>query len=177
MIAKASSFSTSSTLTSSITHRNKNIGQNKNERSSLSSSKSSSSTKKGAKILVSKSTLTTTKRNKRTQTRANTNMNTNNIITEISAGGGGIPGIDTTAFDQLFIDVASFILPAWGIIVGTIFVFGTIAKVAFPEKYDEMTTKAEKEAIKSKIDLDNLSEDDLLAVAELEAELKAKGKM
>ena len=92
-------------------------------------------------------------------------------------GGGGIPGVDTSEFDQMFINVASFILPAWGIIVGTIFVFGTIAKVAFPEKYDEMTTKAEKESFKGQIDLDNLSADDLAAVAELEAEMKAKGKM
>ena len=92
-------------------------------------------------------------------------------------GGGGIPGVDTSEFDQMFINVASFILPAWGIIVGTICVFGTIAKVAFPEKYDEMTTKAEKESFKGQIDLDNLSADDLAAVAELEAEMKAKGKM
>jgi|TARA_B100001996_G_scaffold374637_1_gene353527 hypothetical protein len=93
------------------------------------------------------------------------------------AKGGGIPGVDTTEFDQMFVNVASFILPAWGIIVGTIFFFGTIAKVAYPEKYDELTTRAEKEAIKGKLDLDNLSEDDLAAVAELEAEMKAKGKM
>ena len=92
-------------------------------------------------------------------------------------GGGGIPGVDTSEFDQMFINVASFILPAWGIIVGTIFVFGTIAKVAFPEKYDEMTTTAEKESFKGQIDLDNLSADDLAAVAELEAEMKAKGEM
>ena len=99
------------------------------------------------------------------------------VISNLAKGGGGIPGVDTTQFDQMFINVASFILPAWGIIVGTIFVFGTIAKVAFPEKYDEMTTKAEKESFKGQIDLDNLSEDDLAAVAELEAEMKAKGKM
>ena len=49
--------------------------------------------------------------------------------------------------------------------------------MAYPEKYDELTTRAEKEAIKGKLDLDNLSEDDLAAVAELEAEMKAKGKM
>jgi len=29
-------------------------------------------------------------------------------------GGGGIPGVDTSEFDQMFINVASFILPAWG---------------------------------------------------------------
>jgi len=101
----------------------------------------------------------------------------NELLQAKKGGGGGIPGVDTTQFDQMFINVASFILPAWGIIVGTIFVFGTIAKVAFPEKYDEMTTKAEKESFKGQIDLDNLSEDDLAAVAELEAEMKAKGKM
>ena len=126
-----------------------------------------------------------------TTNRKNNNNNNRNIITRssladqhayevisnLAKGGGGIPGVDTTQFDQMFINVASFILPAWGIIVGTIFVFGTIAKVAFPEKYDEMTTKAEKESFKGQIDLDNLSEDDLAAVAELEAELKAKGKM
>ena len=126
-----------------------------------------------------------------TTNRKNNNNNNRNIITRssladqhayevisnLAKGGGGIPGVDTTQFDQMFINVASFILPAWGIIVGTIFVFGTIAKVAFPEKYDEMTTKAEKESFKGQIDLDNLSEDDLAAVAELEAEMKAKGKM
>ena len=128
-----------------------------------------------------------------TTNRKNNNNNNNNrniisrssladqhayeVISNLAKGGGGIPGVDTTQFDQMFINVASFILPAWGIIVGTIFVFGTIAKVAFPEKYDEMTTKAEKESFKGQIDLDNLSEDDLAAVAELEAEMKAKGKM
>ena len=40
-----------------------------------------------------------------------------------------LAGYDTSNLDTLFVNVASFILPAWGIIVGTIFIFGTIAKV------------------------------------------------
>ena len=150
-----------------------------------SSSSSSSSSFAMRASVVRKAIDTTTNR------KNNNNNNNRNIITRssladqhayevisnLAKGGGGIPGVDTTQFDQMFINVASFILPAWGIIVGTIFVFGTIAKVAFPEKYDEMTTKAEKESFKGQIDLDNLSEDDLAAVAELEAEMKAKGKM
>ena len=49
---------------------------------------------------------------------------------------GGIDAVvDTTSFDEAFVNIASFILPAWGAI-GGIFVFGTIAKIAFPDKYD-----------------------------------------
>ena len=88
-----------------------------------------------------------------------------------------LAGVDTSSFDEAFVNIASFILPAWGIIVGTIFIFGTIAKVAFPEKYDDAVYKDKaKELVDDEtIDLDNLSEADLKAVAELEAE-RAAGK-
>lgn len=88
-----------------------------------------------------------------------------------------LAGLDTSSFDEAFVNIASFILPAWGLIVGTIFIFGTIAKVAFPEKYDDAVYKDKaKELVDDEtIDLDNLSEADLKAVAELEAE-RAAGK-
>lgn len=83
-----------------------------------------------------------------------------------------LAGIDTSDADKLFVNVASFILPAWGLIVGTIFIFGTIAKVAFPEKYDDAVYKGKAtEMVAGEIiDLDNLSEADLAAVAALKAE-------
>jgi hypothetical protein len=152
----------------------------------FSSSSSSSSFAMRASVRKAIDITTNRKNNNNNNNNNNRNIITRSsladqhayeVISNLAKGGGGIPGVDTTQFDQMFINVASFILPAWGIIVGTIFVFGTIAKVAFPEKYDEMTTKAEKESFKGQIDLDNLSEDDLAAVAELEAEMKAKGKM
>ena len=70
-----------------------------------------------------------------------------------------LAGVDTSSFDEAFVNIASFILPAWGIIVGTIFIFGTIAKVAFPEKYDDAVYKDKaKELVDDEtIDLDNLS--------------------
>ncbi|EEH58894.1 uncharacterized protein MICPUCDRAFT_46673 [Micromonas pusilla CCMP1545] len=85
---------------------------------------------------------------------------------------------DTTAFDEMFVNAASIILPAWGAIVGTIFVFGTIAKVAFPDKYDDAVYKNKaKELVQDEIiDLDNLSEADLAAVAALEKERAEQGK-
>ena len=88
-----------------------------------------------------------------------------------------LAGYDTSNLDTLFVNVASFILPAWGIIVGTIFIFGTIAKVLFPEKYDAAVydDKAKELVDADEIDLDNLSAEDLAAVAALEAE-RAAGK-
>ena len=88
------------------------------------------------------------------------------------AAGGVEALVDTSEFDKLFVNVASFILPAWGVIVGTLFIFGTIAKVAFPEKYDAAVYKGKAaEMVQDEIiDLDNLSEEDLAAVAALEAE-------
>jgi hypothetical protein len=153
------------------------------KKNSSSSSSSSSSFAMRASVVRKAIDITTNRKNNNNNNRniitrsSLADQHAYEVISNLAKGGGGIPGVDTTQFDQMFINVASFILPAWGIIVGTIFVFGTIAKVAFPEKYDEMTTKAEKESFKGQIDLDNLSEDDLAAVAELEAEMKAKGKM
>ena len=91
------------------------------------------------------------------------------------AAGGVEALVDTSEFDKLFVNVASFILPAWGVIVGTLFIFGTIAKVAFPEKYDAAVYKGKAaEMVQDEIiDLDNLSEEDLAAVAALEAERAA----
>ena len=70
-----------------------------------------------------------------------------------------LAGYDTSALDTLFVNAASIILPAWGAIVGTIFVFGTIAKVAFPDKYDAAVYKNKAvELVQDEIiDLDNLS--------------------
>ena len=85
-------------------------------------------------------------------------------------------GIDTSAADTLFVNAASIVLPAWGAIVGAIFVFGTVYKIAFPDKYNEQvySGKAAEMVQDEIIDLDNLSEDDLAAVAELEAERAAQ---
>ena len=85
-------------------------------------------------------------------------------------------GIDTSAADTVFVNAASIILPAWGAIVGAIFVFGTIYKIAFPDKYNEQvySGKAAEMVQDEMIDLDNLSEEDLAAVAELEAERAAQ---
>ena len=85
-------------------------------------------------------------------------------------------GIDTSAADTLFVNAASIILPAWGAIVGAIFVFCTVYKIAFPDKYNEQvySGKASEMVQDEIIDLDNLSEDDLAAVAELEAERAAQ---
>tara|TARA_B110000977_G_scaffold171728_3_gene223593 strand:- start:6799 stop:7284 length:486 start_codon:yes stop_codon:yes gene_type:complete len=83
-----------------------------------------------------------------------------------------LAGVDTTSFDEAFVSFASFVLPAWGVIVGSIFIFGTIAKIAFPDKYDAAVyqDKAKEMVADEIIDLDNLSPEDLAAVAELEAE-------
>mmetsp|Transcript_5972 Transcript_5972/g.26763 ORF Transcript_5972/g.26763 Transcript_5972/m.26763 type:complete len:161 (-) Transcript_5972:165-647(-) len=85
-------------------------------------------------------------------------------------------GVDTSAADTVFVNAASIILPAWGAIVGAIFVFGTIYKIAFPDKYNEQvySGKAAEMVQDEMIDLDNLSEEDLAAVAELEAERAAQ---
>lgn len=89
-----------------------------------------------------------------------------------------LAGLDTSAVDSAFINIASFILPAWGVTVGTLFIFGTIAKVAFPDKYDAAVYKGKAEELVEDeiIDLDNLSEEDLAAVAALEAERAAANK-
>ena len=78
-----------------------------------------------------------------------------------------LAGIDTSDADKFFVNVASFILPAWGLIVGTIFICSTIA-----EKYDDAVYKGKAtEMVAGEIiDLDNLSEADLAAVAALKAE-------
>ncbi len=162
MIAQASSSMIASS-SSSVSSNNKKISR-------------SSFTPRTSSSIVTTKRKTVTKRDNTVTRSSLIDQHATEVISNL-AKGGGIPGVDTTEFDQMFVNVASFILPAWGIIVGTIFFFGTIAKVAYPEKYDELTTRAEKEAIKGKLDLDNLSEDDLAAVAELEAEMKAKGKM
>ena len=54
--------------------------------------------------------------------------------------------------------------------------FGTIYKIAFPDKYNEQvySGKAAEMVQDEMIDLDNLSEEDLAAVAELEAERAAQ---
>ena len=49
--------------------------------------------------------------------------------------------------------------------------------MAFPEKYDAALYGAEAKKEVEKIDLDNLSEEDAKAVAELEAELRKEGKL
>jgi len=87
-----------------------------------------------------------------------------------------LAGYDTSALDNAFVSVASFILPAWGVIVGTLFVVGTIYKIAFPDKYDEAVYKGKATEMVDgeSIDLDNLSEADMAAVAELEAERATK---
>ena len=175
MIAQASSTMTMMTTT---TASSRSAVVAKKNSSSSSSFTSSSSSLKAIGNRNTKNTNNKKNNNNVVVARASLMDDHYEVISNLAkGGGGGIPGVDTSEFDQMFINVASFILPAWGIIVGTIFVFGTIAKVAFPEKYDEMTTKAEKESFKGQIDLDNLSADDLAAVAELEAEMKAKGKM
>ena len=176
MIAQASSTMTMMTTTTASSRSA--VVAKKNSSSSSSSTSSSSSSLKAIGNRNTKNTNNKKNNNNVVVARASLMDDHYEVISNLAkGGGGGIPGVDTSEFDQMFINVASFILPAWGIIVGTIFVFGTIAKVAFPEKYDEMTTKAEKESFKGQIDLDNLSADDLAAVAELEAEMKAKGKM
>jgi hypothetical protein len=60
--------------------------------------------------------------------------------------------------------------------VGTIFVFGTIAKIAFPDKYDAAVYKGKAEELVADeiIDLDNLSPEDIAAVEALEAERAAQ---
>lgn len=87
-----------------------------------------------------------------------------------------LAGYDTTAIDTMFVNTASLILPLWGVLVGTLFIFGTIAKVAFPDKYDAAVYKNKAaELVEDEIiDLDNLSEADKAAVAALEAERAQK---
>ena len=63
------------------------------------------------------------------------------------AKGGGIPGVDTTEFDQMFVNVGRSFFP--GHFVGTVF----FSMEPLPQscailKNDELTTRAEKEAIK-----------------------------
>ena len=86
-----------------------------------------------------------------------------------------LAGYDTSNLDTLR-QRRSFILPAWGIIVGHLHL-RTIAKVLFPEKYDAAVYdgKAKELVDADEIDLDNLSAEDLAAVAALEAE-RAAGK-
>jgi len=88
-----------------------------------------------------------------------------------------LAGVDTTAFDQIVIDGLRAAIPLYMAGVGALFVFGTVYKVAFPDKFDDaMYGKEAKKAVEG-IDLDNLSDEDKAAVAALEAELKAKGKL
>ena len=88
-----------------------------------------------------------------------------------------IAGIDTSGFDQMFINGLKVGIPLYGAVVGAVFIFGTIAKVAFPEKYDAALYGAEAKKEVEKSDLDNLSEEDAKAGAELEAELRKEGKL
>jgi len=88
-----------------------------------------------------------------------------------------LAGIDTTGFDTMFLKALNIGLPLYGAVVGTIFIFGTIAKVAFPEKFDDAMYSAEAKKDVANIDLDNLSEEDAKAVAELEEELRKEGKL
>ena len=86
-------------------------------------------------------------------------------------------GIDTSSFDQMVIGAMRAAIPLYMAGAGTLFVVGTIAKVAFPDKFDDaMYGAAAKKEVEG-IDLDNLSEEDAAAVAALEAELKAQGKL
>ena len=86
-------------------------------------------------------------------------------------------GIDTTEFDTLFIDVATIVTEAVFAITAVVLILGTVAKVAFPEKFDAATYRAQAKKEVEKIDLDNLSEEDAEAVAKLEAELRKKGEL
>ena len=77
----------------------------------------------------------------------------------------------------MFLKALNIGLPLYGAVVGAIFIFGTIAKVAFPEKFDDAMYSAEAKKDVANIDLDNLSEEDAKAVAELEEELRKEGKL
>eukprot|EP00227_Mantoniella_beaufortii_P014664 CAMPEP_0197578868 /NCGR_PEP_ID=MMETSP1326-20131121/2976_1 /TAXON_ID=1155430 /ORGANISM="Genus nov. species nov., Strain RCC2288" /LENGTH=166 /DNA_ID=CAMNT_0043142151 /DNA_START=86 /DNA_END=589 /DNA_ORIENTATION=- len=90
----------------------------------------------------------------------------------------GVGGLDTSAFDEFFVNAASTILPAWLAIVGLLFIVGTVYKVAFPDKYDDAIYKDKALALvaEADIDLDNLSAADLAAVAALEEERRQQGK-
>jgi hypothetical protein len=90
---------------------------------------------------------------------------------------GAVVGIDTTEFDTLFIDVATIVTEAVFAITAVVLILGTVAKVAFPEKFDAATYRAQAKKEVEKIDLDNLSEEDAEAVAKLEAELRKKGEL
>ena len=86
-------------------------------------------------------------------------------------------GVDTTGFDQMVIGAMRAAIPLYMAGAGTLFVVGTIAKVAFPDKFDDaMYGAAAKKEVEG-IDLDNLSEEDAAAVAALEAERRAQGKL
>ena len=56
-----------------------------------------------------------------------------------------LAGIDTTGFDTMFLKALNIGLPLYGAVVGAIFIFGTIAKVAFPEKFDGADTRRRRE--------------------------------
>ncbi len=90
---------------------------------------------------------------------------------------GAVVGIDTTEFDTVFIDVATIVTEAVFAITAVVLILGTVAKVAFPEKFDAATYRAQAKKEVEKIDLDNLSEEDAEAVAKLEAELRKKGEL
>jgi hypothetical protein len=88
-----------------------------------------------------------------------------------------LAGIDTTGFDTVVINALKLAIPLYCAGVGAIFIFGTIAKVAFPDKYDKAMYGAEAKKEVEGIDLDNLSEEDAAAVAALEEELRMEGKL
>jgi hypothetical protein len=88
-----------------------------------------------------------------------------------------LAGIDTTGFDTVVINALKLAIPLYCAGVGAIFIFGTIAKVAFPDKYDKAMYGAEAKKEVEGIDLDNLSEEDAAAVAALEEELRKEGKL
>ena len=89
----------------------------------------------------------------------------------------GVGGLDTSAFDEFFVNAASTILPLWLAVVGLLFIVGTVYKVAFPDKYDDAIYKDKALAMvaEAEIDLDNLSAEDLAAVAALEEERRQQG--
>ena len=86
-------------------------------------------------------------------------------------------GIDTTSFDLVVINAIKLAIPLYCAGVGAIFIFGTIAKVAFPEKYDKAMYGAEAKKEIENLDLDNLSAEDAAAVAALEEEMRKSGKL
>jgi hypothetical protein len=87
-----------------------------------------------------------------------------------------LAGIDTTGFDTMFLKALNVGLPLYGAVVGAIFIFGTIAKVAFPKKFDDAMYGAEAKKDVANIDLDNLSEEDVRGRAPQGGEALSAGR-